>query len=376
MVYLDYAATTPLRPEVIIKMQEALSESFGNPSSTHYWGRKSKVLIEDARKQIAQLFKAKPQEIIFTSSATEGNNWIITNAVNHLRVTRIISTKIEHHSVLHTIERIEKENDIEVVFLHVNSYGEPDLEQLELLLKDDKPTLVSLMHVNNEIGTVLDLPRAATICKTYNAYFHTDTVQSIGKMEIDVATVPIDFMVGSAHKFYGPKGIGFVYARKKSYLKPIFVGGSQEKGLRAGTESVHQIVGLHIALTLAYQHLEADTKHNLRLKKHLLKQLNLHFKDLKINGIIEQSIPNILNITLPFKENLASMIAFNLDIKGIAISRGSACQSGSSVPSHVLEVILSKEQTKLPSIRISWGIFNTEEDINKLIDALVELSQK
>ncbi|MDO4728534.1 MAG: cysteine desulfurase family protein [Bacteroidota bacterium] len=375
MVYLDYASTTPIRPEVIEKMQMVLSQSFGNPSSTHSWGRKSKVLIEDARKHIAQIFNAKSQEIIFTSSATEANNWILFNVVNNLNIKRIISTRIEHHSVLDAIGRIKEQNDVEVVYLEVDKYGMPNLELLEKLLADNQATLVSLMHVNNEIGTILDLQKVASVCKMYKAYFHTDTVQSVGKMRIDLEETPIDFMVGSAHKFYGPKGIGFVYVRKNLHLKPIFIGGNQERGLRAGTEAVHQIVGLQTALTLAYQQLEKDNAHNLHIKNYLLNQLELHIQGAKINGLTTQSVPNILNITLPFKKHLASMMVFSLDLKGVAVSRGSACQSGSNEPSHVLEAILTEEEINLPSIRVSWGIFTTKDDIDKLVVALKELSQ-
>ncbi|HEY4627972.1 MAG TPA: cysteine desulfurase family protein, partial [Flavobacterium sp.] len=242
-VYLDNASTTAIRPEVIQEMTKVMAEDFGNPSSTHSFGRNAKSILELSRKSIAKHLNASAQEIIFTSCGTEANNWILRSAVKDLKVKRIITSKIEHHAVLYTLLALQSEYDIQVDYVAVKPNGEIDITDLVELLSQETKTLVSLMHVNNEIGTVLDLERVGRICKQYNVLFHSDTVQSIGKTEIDLQAIPIDFIVASAHKFHGPKGVGFAFVRKNSGLQPIFYGGEQEKGLRAGTEALHQIAG-------------------------------------------------------------------------------------------------------------------------------------
>lgn len=368
--YLDNASTTQLREEVIEVMADVLKNNFGNPSSTYSTGRSAKAVIETSRKQIAKYLNATSQEIIFTSSATEANNWILLNAVKNLKVQRIITSKIEHHAVLNTVLELQKELGIEVVFVNLLENGNINLNHLEELLKDEKPTLVSLMYVNNETGNVLDIGRVGALCKEYKAYFHSDTVQAIGKIRMDLQKLHIDFLIGTAHKFHGPKGIGFVFARKRTSLKPLFFGGSQEKGIRAGTESTHQIVGLAKALELSYDNLESEAAYILSLRDYLIEQLDQSFKGYKINGDSKNGIYNILNVQLPFSESVTSTILFSLDMKGIAVSRGSACQSGSLVPSHVLSEILPQSEINKPSIRISLSHFNTKEDIDRLIEAL------
>jgi len=367
--YLDNASTTQLRDEVIQVMTDVLKNTFGNPSSTYSTGRSAKAIIETSRKQIAKYLNASSQEIVFTSSATEANNWILHNAVQHLKVERIITSKIEHHAVLNTVVELEKQFETEVVFVDLLPNGNINLNHLEELLKDERPTLVSLMYVNNETGTILDIHKVGELCKEYKSYFHSDTVQAMGKIRMDLEQLPIDFLIGTAHKFHGPKGIGFVFARKGILLKPLFFGGSQEKGIRAGTESTHQIVGLAKALELSYDNLETEKEHILSLRNYLIVQLNQNFKGYKINGDLN-GIYNILNVQLPFLESITATILFSLDMKGIAVSRGSACQSGSLVPSHVLEEILPKEEINKPSLRISLSHFNTYEDIDRLIEAL------
>lgn len=371
--YLDNASTTPLRDEVIEAMTDVLKNSFGNPSSTYSTGRSAKVIIETARKQIATYLGASSQEIIFTSSATEGNNWILLNAVKLLKVQRIISSKIEHHSVLNTVIALQKEYGIEVVYVDLLENGSINLEHLNQLLSDPKPTLVSLMHVNNETGNVLDLQKVGDLCKKHAAYFHSDTVQSIGKIAIDLHTIPVDFLVGTAHKFHGPKGIGFVFARKGFSLKPLFFGGSQEKGIRAGTESTHQIVGLAKALQLSYDNLESEKTYITSLRSYLIEQLNKHLKGYKINGDTQNGFYNLINIQLPFSEKITPTILFNLDMKGIFVSRGSACQSGSILPSHVLKEILPDDEISRPSLRISLSHLNTQKDIDVFVTALKSL---
>jgi cysteine desulfurase len=372
-VYLDNASTTPIRGEVIEVMTDVFKNNFGNPSSTYAIGRNAKAVIETSRKQIAKYLNANSQEIIFTSSATESNNWILQNAVVHLNLKRIITSKIEHHAVLNTVLELEKRYGIEVSFVNLLPNGNIDFNHLEELLREEKPTLVSLMYVNNEIGNILDIEKVANLCKEHKAYFHSDTVQAMGKLSIDLQQLPIDFLIGTAHKFHGPKGAGFVFVRKGVTLKPLFFGGSQEKGIRAGTEPTHQIVGMAKALELSYHHLESEKEHITSLKNYLIAQFDLNFPGYKINGDSENGIYNIINVQLPFSESLTPTILFSLDMKGIAVSRGSACQSGSLIPSHVLEEILPESEINKPSLRISFSHQNTKQDIGELVAALKSL---
>jgi len=368
-VYLDNAATTQILPQVIAEMTKVLAEDYGNASSSHSFGRHSKSILELSRKTIAKHLNALSQEIIFTSGGTEGNNIVLRSAVKDLKVERIISSKIEHHAVLHTVEALQDEFQIAVDFVEVKGDGAIDLTHLADLLSDNRPTLVSLMHVNNETGTTLDIERVARICKQHDAYFHSDSVQSVGKVILDLQTLPIDFLVASAHKFHGPKGTGFIFVRKGIAVQPMFFGGEQEKGLRPGTEPLHNIAGMAKALELSYLDLEVHRKYISGLKDYAIKKLDAHFPGFKINGSSD-SFYNILNVQLPFAEDKTAMILFNLDMKGIAVSRGSACQSGSVRPSHVLGQMLSPEELKRPSLRISFSQFNTEDDIDYLIEAL------
>ncbi|REG99787.1 cysteine desulfurase [Flavobacterium aquicola] len=367
-VYLDNASTTALYPEVIAEMTKILTEDYGNPSSTHSLGRNAKSILELSRKSIAKHINATASEIIFTSCGTEANNWIMRSAVKDLKTKRIITSKIEHHAVLHTAMALQNEYAIQVDYVKVKPNGELDLTHLAELLSEEKKTLVSLMHVNNETGTILDLDRVSQICQEHNALFHSDTVQSIGKSKIDLQKTPIDFIVASAHKFHGPKGTGFAFIRKNAGLQPLFFGGEQEKGVRPGTEAIHQIAGMAKALELSNQNLETDSVYIASLKAYTIEKLKVNFPDFKING--ENTFYNLLNVTLPLDESKTSMILFHLDMKGIAVSRGSACQSGSIRPSHVLAEMLSPNDLKKPNIRISFSHFNTIEDIDLLIEGL------
>ena len=368
-VYLDNASTTAIRPEVIQEMTKVLTEEYGNPSSIHSLGRSAKNILELSRKSIAKNLNATAQEIIFTSCGTEANNWILRSAVKDLLVKRIITSKIEHHAVLYTALVLEKEYDIQIDYVNVKPNGEIDITHLVELLSQEKKTLVSLMHVNNETGNVLDLERIGRICKEHNTLFHSDTVQSIGKATIDLQTIPVDFIVASAHKFHGPKGAGFAFIRKNSGLQPLFFGGEQEKGLRAGTEALHQIAGMAKALELSYSNLETERNHIIELRNYLISQLEFDFPAFEINGSVD-GFYTVLNVLLPFSADKTAMILFHLDMKGIAVSRGSACQSGSIKPSHVLAEMLSHEDLNKPSLRISFSHFNTKEDIDVLIAAL------
>lgn len=368
-VYLDNAATTPIHKRVIAAMSESLANDFGNASSSHSFGRNAKNSIEIARKNIAKHLNAAASEIIFTSGATEGNNWILNAAIQDLHVQRIITAKTEHHAVLHAAQHISKKFNIRIEYLNVDVNGQIKVADLVNLLHENVPTLVSLMHVNNETGVVFDIETIARICKQYNAFFHSDTVQSIGKYQYDLQKLPLDFLVASAHKFHGPKGIGFVFFRKGLAINPIIVGGEQEKGLRAGTEAVHNIVGMSTALTICSEDFDQNITKITSLKKYCLEQLKIIFPTLKCNGS-EDTFFNILNVQLPISDDKTALLLFNLDMKGIAVSRGSACQSGSSKPSHVLAEMLNNDDLKKPSIRISFSTLNTFEDIDYLVNAL------
>jgi len=373
-VYLDNAATTPLRKEVANAMADVLKNNFGNPSSTHSFGRSSKSLIENSRKKIAELFNVEASEIIFTSGGTEADNMIIKSCVRDLDVKRIITSRIEHHAVLHSIEELQKDYKLDIEFLNVNRNGDVDLEHLnELLGNSSVKTLVTLMHVNNEIGNKLNLKRVAQLCKEFNALFHSDTVQSVGHFQLDFTDIPIDFAAASAHKFHGPKGIGFAFIRKSSGIRPLIHGGEQERGLRAGTEPVHQIVGLTKALELAYNNLEEETRYIQSIKDYCSEQLKSHFSEVKFNGAsndLDQSTYTILNVCLPISPDRSSMLLFQLDLKNIACSKGSACQSGSTGTSHVLHEILSDGDLQKPSVRFSFSKYNTRKDIDYTIQVL------
>jgi cysteine desulfurase len=368
-VYLDNASTTAIHPLVIDEMVQIMSNDYGNPSSTHGFGRSAKSILELSRKSIAKHFNVSAQEIIFTSSGTESNNWILRSAVVDLKVKRIITSKIEHHAVLETVLTLQKEFDLQVDFVAVKPNGAIDLTNLVELLSQDAKTMVSLMHVNNEIGTVLDLERVGIICNEHQVLFHSDTVQSVGKVRIDLQAVHANFIVASAHKFHGPKGVGFAFIRKNSGLQPLFHGGEQEKGLRAGTEALHQIAGMAKALSVSYDNLEQDREHISSLRSYLIAQLDQEFAGYEINGS-KEGFYTILNLQLPFSEDKTAMILFHLDMKGIAVSRGSACQSGSIRPSHVLAEMLSEADLKKPSLRISFSQFNTKNDVDLFIAAL------
>lgn len=372
--YLDNASTTVMVPDVIAEMARVMGEVYGNPSSTHSYGRSAKVVVETARKNIASLLNAEAREIIFTSGGTEGNNFILRSAVKTLGIKRIISSRVEHHSVLYALPVLASEFSIEIVYLELTEGGQPNLDRLKALLEEDMPTLVSLMHVNNETGVVLDLKKTGSLCRQYNAYFHTDTVQSVGKTEFDLKQLPVDFMVASAHKFHGPKGVGFAYVRKNIVLQPMILGGEQEKGLRAGTEATHQIAGMAMALELSCKNLNAHRDYITGIKDYLLAQLDVHFPGYKVNGhstdVNWLLFYNLANILLPLSEEKTAMILFSLDMQGVAVSRGSACQSGSVRPSHVLEQLLSPGDIRKPSLRISFSHYNTKEDVDLLIEAL------
>lgn len=375
-VYFDNAATTQMHREVAEEMMKVMLEVSGNPSSTHAAGRTAKSYIENARKTIAGYLNCEAGEIFFTSGGTEADNLVINSAVRDLGVKRIITSKIEHHAVLHAAQEVAERYDIDLSYVRLKSCGTPDEDHLEELLKEsDKKTLVSLMHVNNEIGNMIDIKAIASICKEYNALIHSDMVQSIGHYPIDLKEIPVDYVAASAHKFHGPKGIGFAFVRKNSGLKPLIFGGSQERGLRAGTESVHNIVGLEKSLKMAYDNLEKDRAYIEGIKTYFAKRLSDEIPEVKLNGNCaynDKSTFTLLNVLLPVPKEKSLMLLFQLDMKGIACSKGSACQSGSDKGSHVLSEVLSQENLDTPSVRFSFSLYNTKEEVNYVIEVLKE----
>lgn len=375
-VYFDSAATTCVSENVVKAMTDCLSNCYGNPSSTHGFGRSAKALIEQARKNIAKQLNVSASEIIFTSGGTEADNFVLNSAVRDLGVKRIITSKIEHHAIGHSAEALEKCFNAIVDYVELDEYGSIKLSSLESLLQQDKgKTLVSLMHVNNELGNILDIKKAAHLCKEYNALFHSDTVQSIGHYDLDLSEIPVDYCAVSAHKFHGPKGIGFAFMRKETGLNSLIFGGGQERGYRAGTESVHNIVGLDVAFTEAYKNLEQDKAYVKSLKSYFIEEITKAIPEVRFNGLsgdMEKSTYTLVNLLLPVSPEKALTLLFQLDLKGIACSKGSACQSGSAKGSHVLTEILSDEDLKKPSLRFSFSKYNTKEEIDYAIEVLRE----
>jgi cysteine desulfurase len=368
-VYLDNAATTPIAPEVVEAMLPVLKDTFGNPSSTHFFGRNAKALIETSRRTIAKHLNCQASEIIFMSGGTEADNMALHASVFELGVKRIITTNIEHHAVGHTVESLAKFGHVAMQLVNVDAKGNVDLTHLEDLLKDGIPTLVSLMHANNEIATLLPLKKVTEICRKYGAYFHSDTVQTMGHYSFDLQDLDIDFITCAAHKFHGPKGIGFLYVNKKTKVGSFIHGGSQERGLRGGTENIYGIVGLAKAIELAYEDVEGHQKHVQSLKSHMIEQLKEMFSDVDFHGEIdpEKSLYTVLNVCLP-KTDKAGMLLFTLDLKGVAVSGGSACTSGATKGSHVLEGIRA-DMTR-PNVRFSFSRYTTKEEIDFALEQL------
>ena len=374
-VYLDNAATTPIAPEVVEAMLPVLKENFGNPSSTHYFGRNAKALIETSRRSIAAHLKCKASEIIFTSGGTEADNMAIHTSIVELGVKRIITTTIEHHAVGHTVESLEKAGEIELIYVNIDNKGNVDLNHLEELLKENKPTLVSLMHANNEISTLLPLKKVATLCQTYKAYFHSDTVQTMGHYAFDLQELGIDFITCAAHKFHGPKGIGFLYVNSKNKVGAFIHGGAQERGLRGGTENLYGIVGLAKALDLAYNDVEGHQNHVQTLKNYMIESLKSYFDDIYFHGETnpEKSLYTVLNVCFPPTPK-SGMLLFTLDLKGVAVSGGSACSSGATKGSHVLEGIHA-DMTR-PNVRFSFSRYTTKEEIDFALEQVVSVFEK
>ena len=369
-VYLDNAATTRVDPNVVVVMTDCLRKNYGNPSSIHSFGRKSRALIEKSRRKIASLINASPSEIYFTSGGTEADNMALRGAVRDAGVKNIITSKIEHPAVLNTAINLKKQGLISLHYVKLDDDGQVDLLNLESLLKKYKNTLVSLMHANNEIGNLLPINKVSKVCNKYGALFHCDTVQTLAHLPIDVKLTPVDFIVCSAHKFHGPKGVGFLYVNNKINITPLIHGGSQEKNMRGGTEYVYGIVGLAKAMEIAFSKMSLHHEHILNLKKHMILKLNSFLPEITFNGLSgdpTNSLYTVLSLSIP-KFNNSDLLLFNLDLFGVACSGGSACSSGSSKLSHVISEISRKEENVV--VRFSFSKYNTIEEIDYVVEKL------
>lgn len=370
-IYLDNAATTPLDKEVLDAMLPYLTEHYGNPSSIHAYGRKTRSAIEAARKSVASTLNVSPSEIFFTSGGTEADNMAIRCSVHHIGIKHVISSKIEHHAVLHTLESLEADGFIKLSFVNLSPEGVVDLTHLEQLLKDNERSLVSLMHANNEIGNLLSLETVVGICEKYDAVFHSDTVQTIGHYPLDLQKIKAQFITCGAHKFHGPKGVGFLYISGDVKVKPFITGGAQERNMRGGTENLSGIVGLAKALEIASRDMEKHQQYITALKQYMVDALKKAIPAIEFNGTSEkEGLYTVLNVCFPHTDN-AEMLLFNLDIAGIAASGGSACSSGSDVGSHVLRGIGS--DVTRPAVRFSFSKNNTKEEIDFTVNTLKEL---
>ena len=370
-IYFDNAATTPIDKEVLDVMLPILNDQFGNPSSIHAHGRKTRAIVENARKSIAKLLNCAPAEIFFTSGGTEADNMAIIGSVDDLGIKHVITSAIEHHAVGHTLEHLEKIGKIKLSLVNLHPNGDIDLTHLEELLRHNSRSLVTLMHANNAIGNLLPLQQVGELCKQYDAIFHSDTVQTMGHYKHDMQQLHVHFITGAAHKFHGPKGIGFLYVNHQVKINPLIYGGSQERNMRGGTENVYGIAGLAKALELAYGHMEEHHAHIQGIKDYFIARLKESIPGVGFNGnSAGESLYTVLNVLFPKSEN-AEMLLFNLDIAGISASGGSACTSGSNQGSHVLRGI--KSDMERPSVRFSFSKYNTKEEVDYTIEKLATL---
>lgn len=374
-IYFDSAASTIIDDRVIDAMMTSMKEDFANPSANHSFGQEGKSKIETARKNIAKALHVQSNEIIFTSCGTEANNLIIRSCIEDLGIKRIVTSILEHKCISETIHDLERKHpDLEVVLVPLkNKKAELDFDALEEILKDEKPTLVTLMHANNEVGNLIDLNFVGNLCKKYQALFHTDTVQTMGHYDLDFSKIPVDFASCSAHKFHGPKGAGFAYIKKATGLKGIITGGGQERNMRSGTENIYGIVGLDKSFSLALQELEERKNAIEELKKYTIEELKKYFPDVKINGFgedFEKSSYTLVSATFPFSN---PMLGFQLDMEGVVVSGGSACASGAAKPSKTMQAIYSIEELNhSTTLRISFSHYNTKQEVDELVKALLK----
>jgi cysteine desulfurase len=370
-IYFDHAATTPPDPAVVETMLLALRELSGNPSSIHEEGRRARAAVEQARKQIAHALKASIGEIFFTSGGTEANNMALKRSVFDLGIRRFVSARTEHHCVLHTLSAMERDLGTKTVFVRQYPNGHIDLDHLEELLQQGPPSLVSLMHANNEIGTLSDLASISSLCRKYGALFHTDTVQTIGYYPLDLSLLSVDFLSGSAHKFHGPKGVGFLYINQANRLQPFIDGGAQERNMRGGTENVHSILGMAKALGLALSEREKREAQIRAVRDALALRLKAVFPEVLFNGDpFGNGHYKILSAAFPPSAK-ADLLLLNLDIAGIAVSGGSACSSGADAGSHVLDALAKDSPHK--TLRFSFSHYNTVAEVDYLIEQLVKI---
>lgn len=372
-IYLDNAATTPLDPEVFEAMKPFMLEDYGNPSSTHAHGRKVRAAIELSRKKIAELLNCTPGEIIFTSGGTEADNALIISGIKSYDIKHAISSPIEHHAVTHTLETLEKKSVIQLHHVNLNDKGHVDLNHLEELLKQYPNALVSLMHANNEIGNILDIKRVGELTEKYNAFFHSDTVQTMGHYRHDMKELHVCGMTAGAHKFHGPKGTGFMYIRKGRKIEQFIHGGAQERNMRGGTENTYGIIGLAKALEIAYRDMDEHKNYIIGLKSRMIEKLKQEIPGVDFHGDsanLDKSLYTVLNVCLPESEE-NDMLLFNLDLQGISASGGSACSSGASTGSHVLGALYPG--SKKGAVRFSFSKYNKPEEIDFVVSKLAEL---
>ncbi|WP_425637031.1 cysteine desulfurase family protein [Algoriphagus yeomjeoni] len=373
-VYLDNAATTAMDDRVIEAMIPFMRNHYGNPSSVHSFGREVRTAIERSRKKVAELLNVTPAEIFFTSGGTEADNTAIVCGIESHGITHAITSPLEHHAVLHTLEMCEKKGHIKLSKLDVNEKGELDMNQLEDLLKANPKSLVSLMHANNEIGNLNDLNRIGSLAKEHGAFFHSDTVQTMGHYVHDLKSLPVDSIVAGGHKFHGPKGSGFLYVKKDKKIHPLIHGGAQERNMRGGTENVIGIIGIAKALEIAYEDMAEHQVHIEAIKKHFIQSLTQEIPGVEFNGLsgdLDKSLYTVLSVSLPPSEANSGMLLFNLDLEGVSASGGSACSSGATVGSHVLRAI--NHTPERDAVRFSFSRFNTIEEVDYTVGKLKEL---
>ena len=371
-IYFDNAATTPLDAEVLEAMMPYLTSHFGNPSSIYSYGRESRLAIENARKLVAKILHAHPAEIFFTSGGTESSNAAITASVRDLGCKHIITSKIEHHATLHTVEHLYHSGEAALSYVKLLPNGHIDMDDLEkILASSEEKCLVSLMHANNEIGNIIDIHAVGNLCKLYNTVFHSDTVQTVGHFPFDLRNTPVHFITGAGHKFHGPKGVGILYINENVKIKPFINGGSQERNMRAGTENLYGIVGFAKALELATIHYEKESAYIKSLKLYMLEQLKKHIQGVSFNGDpLGRSLYTVLSVSFP-KSEKSEMLLFNLDINNICASGGSACTSGADAGSHVIRSINNNPDQV--TVRFSFSKQNNKEEIDAVVEKLKEI---
>jgi cysteine desulfurase len=373
-IYFDNAASTALDERVMEAMLPYMKNFYGNPSSVHAPGREVRIAIEKSRKKVAELLNASPSEIFFTSGGTEADNTALFCAIETYHIKHVITSPIEHHAVLHPLQECAKKGLINLMYVELDEYGRINFEHLKELLQNNPQALVSLMHGNNEIGNIYDIHAIGFLCREHKAFFHSDTVQTVGHYRHSLANTPVNSIAGAGHKFHGPKGSGFLYVKKENKIHPLIYGGAQERNMRGGTENVYGIIGLAKALEIACEEMEQHRNHIENLKKHFLDLLKIHIPGVDFNGLsadMEKSLYTVLNVSLPPSEENRGMVLFNLDLEGIAASGGSACSSGATVGSHVLRALdISPDRD---AVRFSFSRYNTLEEIEYTVGKLKEL---